>query len=96
MRAFTLVFALTLSCATIASAQGWTEYINRDDGFRVDFPGRPTVTQTTYKSEYGLDLPARVYSVVVGPDRYAITVIDYRNVQKLADERAAAKKSSTV
>jgi hypothetical protein len=90
MRVCTVGFALTLSFVASASAQGWTEYINREDGFRVDFPGQPTVAQTTYKSEYGLDLPARVYSVVAGPDRYSITVVDYPNIQKLADERAKA------
>ena len=90
MRVTILVFATVLSLSASASGQDWAEYVNRDDGFRVDFPGPPTITATTFKSEYGLDLPARVYRVVRGPERYSITVADYTQVQKLADERAKA------
>ena len=43
-----------------ASAQEWTEFVSREDGFRVDFPGQPKVQDTTYTSEYGYTLPARV------------------------------------
>jgi hypothetical protein len=88
MRITPLVVATVLSLSAPASGQDWAEYINRDDGFRVDFPGPPTVTATTFKSEYGLDLPARVYRVVRGPERYSITVADYTQVQRLADEKA--------
>ena len=83
-----LISASIVLLSSSAFAQDWTEYINKEDGFRVDFPGQPTVTTTTFKSEYGADLPARVYSVVRGPDRYSITVADYRDIQKIADERA--------
>jgi hypothetical protein len=82
------VFASSLSLSTSASAQDWAEYINKDDGFRVDFPGSPTVTETTFKSEYGVDLPARVYRVVRGPERYSITVADYTQAPRLLDEKA--------
>ena len=90
MRVTAVILASALLPPASAFAQDWTEYINKDDGFRVDFPGQPTITSTTYKSEYGADLPARVYSVVRGPDRYSITVVDYRDIQKVADERAKA------
>jgi hypothetical protein len=82
------VFVAFLILASSASAQEYSEYINREDGFRVTFPGQPTITSTTFKSEYGADLPARVYSVVRGPDRYSIMVVDYRDIQNIADERA--------
>lgn len=88
MRVALVVFGSVLLLSGSALGQEWTEYVNREDGFRVDFPAPPTIAQTTFKSEYGVDLPARVYSVVRGPDRYSITVVDYRNIQKLADERA--------
>jgi len=91
MRVTTLVFAVFasgLSLSASAFAQDWGEYINKDDGFRVDFPGPPTVTETTFKSEYGVDLPARVYRVVRGPERYSITVADYTQAPKLLDEKA--------
>lgn len=86
MRAAALFVAI-LVLPGAASAQ-WTEYVNREDGFRVDFPGQPTATQTTVRSEYGSDLPARVYTVVRGAERYTVTVVDYRDVQRIAEERA--------
>ncbi len=67
----------------------WTEYISKEDGFRVNFPVPPKIETTTFKSEYGIDLPARVYTVNRGVDRYSILIADYRNVKQLADERAA-------
>ena len=88
MRFIPVLFASFVCLSSSALAQEYSEYINREDGFRVTFPGQPTVSTTTFKSEYGADLPARVYSVVRGPDRYSITVVDYRDIQKIADERA--------
>ena len=38
---------------------------------------QPKVTQTTYRSEHGADLPARVYSATQGQSRYSVTVVDY-------------------
>jgi hypothetical protein len=69
-----------VSCAEAAYAQEWVEYVNREDGFRVDFPGQPRVEQITWESEHGYKLPGRVYSAQRGQERYAITVIDYRPI----------------
>ena len=42
MRTSALLSAvLMLSLSESALAQEWVEYINREDGFRVDFPGQP-------------------------------------------------------
>jgi len=87
MRATALIFAATLVLPVPALAQ-WAEYTSREDGFRVDFPGQPAVTETTFPSEYGSDLPARVHTVVRDPERYSVTVVDYRDIQRLAEERA--------
>ena len=54
----------------------------------MNFPAEPKVTQTTYKSEYGADLPARVYSVARGRERYSMTVVDYHPVEKLLTDKA--------
>ena len=54
--------ALALLAAPPASAQDWAEFASRADGFRVNFPGQPAVSTTTFKSEYGADLPARVFT----------------------------------
>ena len=39
------IFVLTFTGS--ASAQDWIEYINREDGFRVDFPGQPRCSETS-------------------------------------------------
>jgi hypothetical protein len=88
MRVIMSVLAVILS-ATPAFAQEWTEYISKEDGFRVNFPSPPKIETTTFKSEYGIDLPAKVYTVNRGVDRYSITIADYTNIRKLADDRAA-------
>jgi hypothetical protein len=81
-------FLIAILALPAAAAAQWTEYVNREDGFRVDFPGQPTVTTTTFTSEYGSDLPARVYTVERGGERYSVTVADYRDIQRIAEERA--------
>ncbi len=86
MRVAFMVVVSVLSLSAPGFAQGWEEYINREDGFRVDFPGQPTITQTTFKTEYGADLPSRVYTYVRGPERYSIQVADYSQAPRLLDE----------
>jgi hypothetical protein len=89
MRAMSVLSAaLVLSLAAPATAQQWSEFVSRDDGFRVNFPGTPKVSDSTYTSEYGADLPARVYSVARGAERYSMTVVDYRPIEKLLTERS--------
>jgi hypothetical protein len=79
-----------LSLAAPAFAQEWTEFISKEDGFRVNFPGEPKVTETTWKSEYGADLPARVYVAEVGKSRYSVTVVDYGQSERLLTAKAKA------
>ncbi len=45
MRMTVLVFAL-LSVPGPAVAQQWELYVNTQDGFTVNFPGQPNVTET--------------------------------------------------
>ena len=81
MRGTTFVFALVLSMARPAVAQDWAEYQNVQDGFKVDFPGQPKVTETTWKSQFDYTLPARVYSAERGRERYSVTVVDYTPIE---------------
>jgi hypothetical protein len=91
MRVISLTSALLwLSLAAPASAQEWTEFISKEDGFRVNFPGQPKVTETTWTSEYGADLPARVYAADVGKSRYTVTVVDYGQSERLLTAKAKA------
>ena len=87
MRAIVAVStACLLFSTTLASAQEWTEFISQEDGFKVNFPGTPVAA--TYTSEYGAALPARVYAVARGDERYSMTVVDYRPIEKLLTEKA--------
>jgi hypothetical protein len=91
MRVVVMISAVcVLALARPAFAQEWEEFISRTDGFRVNFPSPPTVIDTTYKSEYGADLPARVYSVERGRERYSVTVVDYSQAQRILTEKAKA------
>jgi hypothetical protein len=82
-----LTTALVLLSIAPASGQ-WTDFVSREDGFKVNFPSAPTVTDTTYMSEYGATLPARVYRVTRDQERYSVTVVDYRPIEKLLTEKA--------
>ncbi len=66
----------------------WVEYKSLEDRFTANFPGQPTVTQTTYKSQYGVELPARVYNATLRAGRYMLTVVDYSRVEPLLAEKA--------
>ena len=42
-----------------ALAQDWTEFVSKEDRFTTNFPGTPVVKESTYRSQFGADLPAR-------------------------------------
>jgi len=89
MRLTSVLFvALLVSLAAPVGAQEWIEFVSRDDGFRVNFPGAPTVTTTTFTSEYGAALPARVYGVTRRGQKYSMTVVDYRPIEELLTDKA--------
>ena len=88
MRMTALVFAM-LSVSGPAVAQQWTEYVNTQDGFKVNFPGPPTVTETTWQSQLDYVLPARVYSADRGREHYSVTVVDYSDLERQGIERAS-------
>jgi hypothetical protein len=90
MRTILMSTALVLSISGSLSGQEWVEFANREDRFTCNFPSQPKVTQTTYRSERGADLPARVYSAVQGQSRYTVTVVDYNQAQPILTEKAKA------
>ena len=57
MRMTVFAFCLILSIAGTAAAQEWDLYVSARDGFKVDFPGQPKVTETTWKSQLDYTLP---------------------------------------
>jgi len=89
MRLIPLVPAafVVLFVGTPAFAQEWIEYISQQDSFSVNFPIQPEIRDISFPSEYGVNLPGRVYTAVTGKSRYLVKVVDYSNVQKLHAER---------
>jgi hypothetical protein len=93
MRMTALVLASVLSVTAPAAAQEWELYTSLEDTFAVDFPGTPTITETTYTTVLDYVLPARVYSAERAPGRYTMTVVDYSGLGALGDARAETCES---
>ena len=71
--------SLTIVLTGLAFAQEeWDLFISKEDGFSVNMPGQPKVEQITWKTQYGYTAPGRIYSATRGPERYSVTVVDYR------------------
>jgi hypothetical protein len=72
------------SAGPVAAQQDqWTEFVSREDGFRITFPGAPTIQTITWTSQMGFPLPARVFTVDRGREHYSVTVADYRGIEQL-------------
>jgi hypothetical protein len=80
--------ALVLAISGPSFAQDWVEFASREERFTCIFPAQPKVTETTWSSEYGAVLPARVYSATQGQSRYSLTVVDYKPVERLLVEKS--------
>jgi hypothetical protein len=79
---------LMLTVTATASAQQWTEYASPEDRFTIIFPGQPQVADTTWASQYGAILPARVYAGTQASGRFTVTVVDYNPIERLLTERS--------
>ena len=79
--------ALVVSMSGPSFAQEWIQYVSRADFFAVNFPGEPKVRDITYATEYRITLPGRVYSHEEGPRRYSVTVVDYKDAEKIHTAR---------
>jgi hypothetical protein len=86
-RRFAIAFAVVLTSVPSA-AQEWIDYTSRQDRFTVNFPAQPTIREFTYTSWREAKLPARVYTVERGPERYSVTVVDYTVAERVHAERA--------
>jgi hypothetical protein len=83
-----MLVALVLSISAPSFAQEWIEFASRQDRFTCNFPTQPKITETTYQSLHGAELPARVYSATQGQSRYSVTVVDYNPIQSILTEKA--------
>jgi hypothetical protein len=80
MRLMSLIPAVAvLFISGAASAQTWSEYVNRGDFFSVNLPGDPTEQDISYKTPKGTSLPAHVYTATDAKGTYSMTVVDYNS-----------------
>ncbi len=86
--------ALLLMISVWAVGETWGEYSNRTDAFSINFPGEPSVREITYKTEYAISLPARVYTKQDGSNRYSLTVVDYTVAEKIHADRVRSCKAA--
>ena len=70
---------------TSAHAQDWIEFQDKAERFGVNLPGKPEVTNITYATWRGAMLPAKVYTVKVGPRSYSVTVVNYASLAAKSD-----------
>lgn len=73
-----LLGALFLSVSALpALAQDWFSYVDQQELFVINMPGDPEVTEFFYSSEWGGNLPAKLYSIDVDGVEYRLTVVNY-------------------
>ncbi len=81
-----VIVAATLAgvalCESPSFAQEWIQFVSKADLFGVNFPSEPKTQETTFATEFGIMLPARVYSTEAGQSRYSVTVVDYADAEK--------------
>ena len=97
---------VALFLSSVASAQAWQEYVNRENNFQINFPAEPTMTETQYRTVKGTMLPARVFTAVapagsITGGTYKVTIVDYSNAlnevgDAVEQARAAIKAKGTV
>ena len=88
MRRICLMAAALIVLVSGASfAQEWIQYASRTDFFGVNFPGEPKVQDIAYETEYAITLPGRVYRVDSGSSHYSVTVVDYKDAEKIHTAR---------
>ena len=88
------IAAAVLLISTPGFAQEWVEYRNVQDRFAVNLPGQPTVRDFTYTSWLDAKLPARVYTVTRGAERYSVTFVDYTVAQQVHSDMAKSMNCS--
>jgi len=82
-----IILSLVFCICESAVAQRWISYESPTDGFRIAAPGEFVIDEFDFETEYGIVVPARVFSHNNDNGRYSVTVVDYREAQRLHDER---------
>jgi len=86
MRILTTLIGSIIFFSGTVFAQDWAEFVDRAEYFSINFPGKPEVTEIDYASEYGVTLPAKVYTVKKGEILYTVTVVNYNEAARIYQE----------
>lgn len=70
-----------------AAAQGWIEFVDREEFFGINLPHEPAIESITYVSEFGAQYPGKVYTASDGQVDYKVTVVDYALSSELEGSR---------
>ena len=60
---------LVVALSGTAFAQEWDEFLSKEERFTCNFPGTPTITETTWTSQFGAILPASSSCTAGSPAR---------------------------
>jgi hypothetical protein len=85
-----ILIASILSFPNLLHAQRWRQFESAEDGFRMMAPGEFELEEVDYETEYGIVVPARIYRHENEGGVYTMTVVDYRDSQRLHEERIKA------
>src|SRR5262245_23220597 len=89
MRRMSLATAVVLvALASPAFAQEWVQFVSQKDFFGVNFPVEPKQQDITYTTEFDIALPGHVYSAESAGGRYAVTVVDYADAERIHTAKA--------
>ncbi|MFL2546995.1 MAG: hypothetical protein ACJ0SL_06495 [Candidatus Rariloculaceae bacterium] len=88
-----LTALLALSSPAIF-AQGWFQFVSIEDRFSVNFPEEPEVEAFDYVSEFNAVFPARRYTAEVGGSQYSVTVVDFRESERIHSEMEKTEAAS--
>ena len=83
LMAFAAAAPLLVLEEAAAQAPDSSQYLFREDRFSADFPVAPAIHESTYTTELGVSLPARVYRAEDDFGTYSVTVVDWRDSEAL-------------
>ena len=75
------------SWAIPAFAQEWVQFVSKTDLFGVNFPSEPKTQPVEFATEFGITLPAHVYTADAGASHYSVTVVDYADAEHIHTAR---------
>ena len=76
-------------------AREWSQYLAFDDRFSINFPGEPTIHESTFVTGYGITLPARVYTAEDDFGTYSAMAVDWNGANELHEKANEACQAAT-